>query len=304
MSILITTYEGTHNHPLPISATAMASTTAAAACMLTSGSSISGSIPSRSVTNTTAATDLHGQNFYLSNNSKSSQFYLGNSSISSSHSCPTIILDLTSNSLSSSSHVNRIPTNFPSRYPSANLNFSSLESNPLPTSWSNGVLSYGTQAQHYNKNQIGSFSFGKQPQENLYLSHMQKNVPTPTQQSLPPDTIAAATKAITSDPSFQSALAAALTSIIGSGNGGGGTVGNHGGGDKFGPNLKLGESFPVASNFPSTSNASKCSSSYLNKSTSAANSQAGNLMFLPPSLPFSTSKSKSTSPSDNRDHII
>ncbi|XP_057514386.1 WRKY transcription factor 72A-like [Actinidia eriantha] len=295
MSILITTYEGTHNHPLPLSATAMASTTSAAASMLLSGSSTSETAPASSA----------GLNFYLSNhNSKPRPFYLPNSSVSSSPSYPTITLDLTSTTSSSTYHnINNkiINPNFLSSAPgynsSPNLNFSSLESNPIPMSWN----SYGTQP--YNKNnQIGSsLSFSRQPQENFYTSLMQKSLlnPNSTQQAQPHDTIAAATKAITSDPSFQSALAAALTSIIGSN--GGGSDGGGGGnlGFQIGKNSKLGETFPFVSNFPSTTqNGNKCSSSYLNGSTSVTNSH----LFLQPPLPFPSSKSKSTSPGGGRDH--
>ncbi|XP_043724307.1 WRKY transcription factor 72A-like [Telopea speciosissima] len=199
MSLLITTYEGNHNHPLSVSATAMASTTSAAASMLMSGSTNSESALRISTTNT-SSTDLHSLNL-------SKQFYLPNSSISSSLSFPTINLDLTvppSSSSSSSSQFNRLNTNFhsTSRYPTS-FNFSSLESNALPTSWGNGHLSYGTQS--YNKSHIGSLTLGKQPQEHFYQPYLQKNIPTPPQPPMS-ETIAAAAKAITSDPSFRSVL--------------------------------------------------------------------------------------------------
>ncbi|GKC56811.1 WRKY DNA-binding protein 72 [Tanacetum coccineum] len=295
MSILITTYEGTHNHPLPVSATAMASTTSAAASMLTSGSSTSGSN-----SNPNPNTSSHGLNFYLNEHSKLKPIYLPHSSMSPSPSCPTVTLDLTSNTLSTSLPYNYrstpMNTTFPPRYSTTNLNFSSLESNALPLAWSNGTLNYG-------KSQIGSLNFGStQPQENIYHSYMQnKNMMATTsntnQHSLQPDTIEAATRAITSNPNFQSVLQAALTSIIG-----GGAMRGPGGSDKSSQNVKAGDTFPVFSSFPSTSNADKCSSTFFNKSiaTTAMNSQPTGSN----SLPFSSSRSKSASPETSRDHVV
>ncbi|KAL8215973.1 hypothetical protein R6Q57_022810 [Mikania cordata] len=283
MSILITTYEGTHNHQLPMSATAMASTTSAAASMLTAGSS------------TSASTGSQRLNFHLNEHSKLKPIYLSHSSISPSPSCPTVTLDLTSNTLSTSSPYNHrspppVTSIFPPRYSTTNLNFSSMESHGLPISWSNGSF-------NYRENQMGSLNFGStQSQDNIYHSFMQNNkpmmgMPTSNQHSIPPDTIEAATRAITSNPNFQSVLQAALTSIIG------------GGGDKTGQSTaKLGDTFPVFSSFPSTSNANKCSTTSINKSmpTKTVNSQAVGSN----SLQCSSSRSKSTSPETSRDHVV
>ena len=82
-------------------------------------------------------------------------------------------------------------------------------------------------------NVLSNINLGKQqqrPLENIYNSYLQRNNninPIPPPQHSLPDTIAAATKVITADPNFQSALAAALTTIIGSGTGNT-TQGSHG----------------------------------------------------------------------------
>ncbi|KAK4362450.1 hypothetical protein RND71_017691 [Anisodus tanguticus] len=151
-------------------------------------------------------------------------------------------------------------------------------------SWSNGN-------QTYNKNQdASSLSFARRSQEILSQSYLQNNISTkPTQTLLQQDTVAAATKAITSDPKFQSALAVALTSIIGS------RGGNHRIDENSGKILKVTEPFPVLCSFPSTSNNPiKCSSS--------ANTQLENIMLA--SLQFAASKSKSTSPGDHKDYTL
>jgi hypothetical protein len=258
--------------------------------------------------------NLHGLNFYLPDGSKSNQLYLSNPALSSQHSHPTITLDLTSNpSNSSTSPFVRFNSNYNNnnqlpRYPSStSLSFSSPESNPMH--W-NSFLNYATtqNQQQYsninrNNNNLGTLNFGRQQNtmENIYQSYMQKNNNVLQDNS----TISAATKAITADPNFQSALAAALSSLIGnSTNNNQGNQNNQSGGENLSQKMKWAEMFPVsASSLPSSSKVNGCASSFLNK-TAPTNAQTGSLMLLSPSLPFSTTKSASTSPGggDNSDN--
>ncbi|GMN41788.1 hypothetical protein TIFTF001_010997 [Ficus carica] len=244
MSILTTTYEGNHNHSLPISATAMASTTSAAASILQSRSTTSSSshpnflLPSAISGSNSAATSSYpnlpaGLNFSstttsattlfqnpITRSSSQQQFYFPNTSISTCNSHPTVTLDLTVPNHPYSPHIlgRGLSSNTSSalRYPSTCLNFSSSSSpasssvEPINSHYINSYFNYR------NNYPVGSNVTYKEA--GFYQPFMNSNTTTTTtnQQSLT-ETISAATKAIASNPNFQSALAAALTSFVGKG---------------------------------------------------------------------------------------
>lgn len=221
MSILITTYEGTHNHPLPVTATAMASTTSAAASMLLSGSTTShdpistvGFTPTKNSLSSSGL-NLNGlqNNLSLLDTLRTKQFYTPASP--SSPLFPTITLDLTTPQLSSAStHFNRSGFAPTSR---SGLSFGSQPNISQPV-WGNGYLSYGPLS--YEKAQMnGSLNLGKQAHEYIYQRCAEKLVNNNNQASSVQESLTETlTKAITSDPStFKSVIAAAISSMVAGG---------------------------------------------------------------------------------------
>ncbi|OWM75383.1 probable WRKY transcription factor 31 [Punica granatum] len=174
-TILITTYEGNHNHPLPPAAMAMASTTSSAARMLLSGSMSS-------------SDGLMNTNFLTRTLLPCSSSM---ATISASAPFPTVTLDLTQNP-NSSSLLQSPPSQLQVPFLNPTQNFPSSSAALLPQIFGQAL---------YNQSKFSGLQTSQDVKAAQSSDHQGIN-----------DTL---TAALTSDPNFTAALAAAISSLIG-----------------------------------------------------------------------------------------
>lgn len=183
-TILITTYEGTHNHPLPPAAMAMASTTSSAARML-----LSGSMPS--------ADGLMNSNFFARTLLPCSSSM---ATISASAPFPTVTLDLTQSP--NPLQFPRPPNQF--QVPFSNPPHNNILANPaalLPQIFGQAL---------YNQSKFSGLQLSQDLEGQQHPSTLPSSI-HPSNHNPLADTV----NALTNDPNFTAALAAAITSLIG-----------------------------------------------------------------------------------------
>ncbi|EYU34028.1 hypothetical protein MIMGU_mgv1a004322mg [Erythranthe guttata] len=185
-TILTTTYEGNHNHPLPPAAMAMASTTSSAAKML-----LSGSMPS--------ADGLMNSNNFLARTLLPQLPCSSNmATISASAPFPTITLDLTQSPAN--------PLQFP-KIPSNQFTLPFL--NPLL----NNIANINPNAAALLPQIFGQAAYNQSKFSGLQMSS-QDHQGTSNNQLPPPFQLNDTVNALATDPNFTAALAAAISSLM------------------------------------------------------------------------------------------